>query len=81
MFIFYIRTKHLSPVALKLEAKDSRVATMLFYILQKNYLSRSCIFFEDLSETSIQNQILSGGSIASASQFGKHAMLLLTVGN
>jgi hypothetical protein len=37
-----------SPVAPKLKTEDFRLAAILFYILQKYFLSESCFLYEGL---------------------------------
>jgi hypothetical protein len=80
MFIIYTRTNYLYPVALKLKSKDFCLAGMLFYILQKNYLSKSSILFEDLWRHVNLEPDIKYNIVGFTSQFGMYAILLVTVG-
>jgi hypothetical protein len=67
---------------IKLKAKwRCNAATVLFHVLQKNYLERSFIFFKDLLLYIISGVYMNGASVTVTSQVCTSVMMLLTVGN
>jgi hypothetical protein len=54
----------------------------MFYILQQNYVDRSCIFFKPVNHIPFHDLVVSGASIASTLQMCVFTvLLLLMVGN
>jgi hypothetical protein len=68
-------------IAIKLNAKYTfRAATILLYTLQKKYLNKNCIFFEDLLPCiKFRTFKFSGASVAPTSQVPASAILLLPI--